>query len=224
MFGLKRYRIKLTYHEYVRPYLDIMFADIEYIVVQQQFTTSIKDFILLCEIKWKKRQKDVKERLSKLNEDLDVIDDITEIRTDKKITLCFIKGVHDPLYTDLFSKLTREFLTFIEYPFVAYEDHGLVTLVGTPKDTGRLIEAMRSFGSGIEVTAVTNYFTRDRGILSVLTEKQLEVLKLAHARGFFDHPRRITSRELSKKLGIAHTTLLTHIRKSQDRILSTLFA
>jgi len=223
MFGLKRFRVRLRYHEYVRPWLEIIFEDIDYIIVQQQFTTSIKDFILLCEITWKKRMKAPGEKLSKLKELIPAIDDITELRTDKRKTLCFIKGAHDPMYTDLFSKLTKEFLTFIEYPLIAREEFGVLTLVGTPRDTRRLISAMEEFGSGLEIIAVTNYYSRDRGILSVLTEKQQEILKHAYDNGFFTHPRQRSARELSEKAGIAHTTYLTHIRKSQARLLSALF-
>jgi predicted DNA binding protein len=223
MFGLKRFKIKLTYNEYVRPWLEILFMDIDHIVVQQQFTTSIKDFILLCEIRWKKREDTPHEKLMELKRRIPAIDDITELRTDGKSTLCFIIGAHDPIYIDLFSKLTKEYLTFIEYPLAAREDFGILTLVGTPKDTKRLISAMQDFGSDIEIIAVTNYFSRDRGILAVLTQKQQEVLKHAYDNGFFDHPRRISARELSKKAGIAHTTYLTHIRKSQNRILTALF-
>jgi hypothetical protein len=207
----------------VRNWLEILFEDIDYIIVQQQFTTSIKDFILLCEINWKKRIPAPQKRLQELKNKIPAIDDITEIRTDKKQTLCFIKGAHDPVYIELFSKLTKEYLTFIEYPLIAREDFGTLTLVGTPKDTKRLISAMQDFGSGIEVLAVTHYQTRDRGILSVLTEKQQEILKHALDNGFFDHPRKKSARELSTKAGIAHTTYLAHIRKSQERIFSALF-
>ena len=223
MFGLKRFKIKLTYNEYVRGWLEILFEDIDYIIVQQQFTTSIKDFILLCEINWKKHQRAPAEKLLRLKKQIPAIDDITELRTDKKQTLCFIKGAHDPIYIELFSKLTKEYSTFIEYPLIAREDHGILTLVGTPRDAKRLITAMQNFGSGIEVIAVTHYHTRDRGILAVLTEKQQEILKHAFDNGFFKHPRKKSARELSKKAGIAHTTYLTHIRKSHDRILSALF-
>lgn len=223
MFGLKRFKIKLHYNEFVRPYLEILFKDIDNIIVQQQFTTSIKDFLLLCEIRWKKRVRNAGEKLAQLNSDIDVIDDIIEIRTDGKKTLCFVKGIHAEMYTELFSYLTKEFLCFIEYPMTAKEEYGFITIVGTPEDVKRLMSEMLNFGTVMEIKAVTNYNTRDRGILAVLTEKQQDILKEAYDRGFFANPRQTTARDVSKKLGIAHTTFLTHIRKSQDRIFSALF-
>jgi hypothetical protein len=225
MFGLKRFRIRLNYHEIVRPWLKVLFKDIEQIIIQQQFTTSPKDFILLCEITWKSRFDDPQERLAVLKNKIEYFNDFTIIRSEKnkRLTLCFIKGIHDERYTELFMFSTVEFLCFIEFPIYIREEFGIVNLVGLPEDVNRLIEFMKEFGSTFEIIAVKNYYPRDIGILSVLTEKQLSVLKQAHKLGFFDHPRKISAREISKKLGIAHTTFLTHIRKSQKRLFSALF-
>jgi hypothetical protein len=212
----------------VKPWLEKMFRDIELIVIQQQFTTSLRDFILLCDITWKDKfnaPDKALENLTSLKEQIRYIDDIILIRSDlkRKRSLCFIKGIHDPAYTEIFSYTTKEFLCFIEYPVFIREAYGVVDLVGLPKDMDRLKKFMKEFGSDFEIVAVKNYWTRDRGILSVLTDKQITVLKQAYDRGFFDFPRKKSARDISKKIGIAHTTFLTHIRKSQNRIFSALF-
>lgn len=225
MFGLKRFRIRSRYHDIVRTRLQRTFRDIDQIIVQQQFTTSPKNFILLCEINWKERFGDFDDRLSELKNDVDVFDDITVINSDQeqKRTLCFLMGVHDPIYTELFIYTTQEFLCFIEFPIFLREEYGIMNLVGVPEDVDRLLAFMKEFGSGFEIMAVMNYSTRDRGLLASLTEKQLSVMKYAYEHGFFEHPRKTSARELANKLEIAHTTFLTHIRKSQQRILSVLF-
>ncbi len=223
MFGLKLFRIRLDYHAIAQPWLKEMFKNIEQVIIQQQFTTSPRDFILLCDITWNKTFKDIDENLSELVNEIPYIKDITEISSDKNRTLCFIKGIHDERYTELFLYTTKEFLCFIEYPILIKEKFGILNLVGVPKDVDRLVEFMKEFGSIFEIIAVKNYFPSDRGLLSVLTEKQLPVLKCAYELGFFDHPRKNGARSISKKLGIAHTTFLTHIRKSQNRLLSALF-
>lgn len=55
--------------------------------------------------------------------------------------------------------------------------------------------------------------------LSNLTQKQSEILKQAMQCGYFDSPRRVDSRELAKRIGIAQSTLLEHLRKAQTKIL-----
>ena len=116
-----------------------------------------------------------------------------------------------------------EFLCFIEYPLVAREDFGIISIVGVPRDVNKLIEFMKEFGSIFEIIAVTKYYSKDKGVLSVLTNKQLSVVDHAYKGGFFDHPRKSSSRVLAREFGIAHTTYLTHIRKSQNRIFGVLF-
>jgi hypothetical protein len=223
MFGLKSFRIKIHYHEIVRERINRLFEDIKQIIVRQQFTSSAKNFILLCEITWKNKNADPEKIFLGLIQDIDAIEDFTIIKTEREISLCFIKGVHDIRYTDLFAYTMNDFLCFIEFPLVAKEEFGIINLVGVPQDVERLIEFMKEFGSNFEVIAVTNYVPKDRGILSVLTDKQLAILKHAYTSGFFEHPRKMRARELVKKLGITHPTFLAHIRKSQKRILSGLF-
>ncbi len=223
MFGLKRFRIKIHYHKIVRSRIDRLFRDIEQIIVHQQFTTSPKDFILLCEITWKNKHSKPEIIFNDLIRDIDVIENFIIIKSEKNTSLCFIKGIHDPIYTDLFMYTMNEFLCFIEYPLVAKKEFGTINLVGIPQDVNRLIEYMKDFGSVFEIIAVTNYFSKDQGILSVLTDKQLSILKHAYHRGFFEHPRKNQSRKIAKELGIAHTTFLAHIRKSQKRIFNLVF-
>jgi predicted DNA binding protein len=118
---------------------------------------------------------------------------------------------------------TNEFLCFIEFPLIAEEEIGVINLVGVPDDVNRLIDFMKDFGSVFEIIAVTNYYSRDSGILSALTEKQLSVVDHAYNHGFFSHPRKTNARKIARDLGIAHTTFLTHIRKAQQRIFGVLF-
>jgi len=55
--------------------------------------------------------------------------------------------------------------------------------------------------------------------MSDLSPKQFQILKTAVESGYFDCPRRMNSRELAKQMGIAQSTFLEHLRKSQLKIL-----
>jgi predicted DNA binding protein len=57
-------------------------------------------------------------------------------------------------------------------------------------------------------------------IMSDLSPKQFQILKTAVESGYFDCPRRMDSRQLAKHMGIAQSTFLEHLRKSQLKILS----
>jgi hypothetical protein len=174
-------------------------------------------------VHWSQRVEDPQARLSEIAKGLEWFQEIIVISSERKSTLCFVKGIDDQLYTDLFLHTTKEYLCYIEYPVTAPRDHALINLIGPPKDVERLIEFVGEWGATFEVEAITDYHTKDRGVLTALTNKQLAALRLAHRKGFFDHPRRNDARELSAQMGIRHTTFLTHIRRGQKRMLDELF-
>lgn len=57
------------------------------------------------------------------------------------------------------------------------------------------------------------------GLVSDLTKKQLAILRAAIAAGYYATPRRVTTGELAKQLGIGQTTLSEHLRKAEGRLM-----
>ena len=60
--------------------------------------------------------------------------------------------------------------------------------------------------------------------LNTLTEKQRRILIAAYKLGYFDLPRRVSSRELSEKLGLHKSALAAHIRKAELRLLDAVLS
>lgn len=56
-----------------------------------------------------------------------------------------------------------------------------------------------------------------------LTSKQERVLKSALELGYFDYPKRVSTEELSKGLGIAPSTLNEILRRAEHRIIKVYF-
>jgi hypothetical protein len=222
MFGLKRFRIRTDYSSVIKPLVGALFTKVEKVVIIQQFTHSPEEFLMLLEVQWRSVVGDPANELKVLDERYKWITDITVVDHDGNRTLCFMTGKYDPTYVELFKFTTQEFKCFIEFPLIVTEDWGEGGIVGPPQEVERLIDFMKGWGAQQRIVSVREYFPQDRGILSVLTDAQLRSLKMAYSMGFFEDPRKHTAREVAKKLGIAHTTFLTHIRKSQERLLTEL--
>jgi len=59
-------------------------------------------------------------------------------------------------------------------------------------------------------------------LLDHLTKKQGEVLRVAYELGYYDVPRRITSEQLGRALGMRASTVVEHLRKSEKRLLDAI--
>ena len=57
-------------------------------------------------------------------------------------------------------------------------------------------------------------------ILSILTNNQKKILNSAKKFGYYDYPRRITSEELSEKIGINKDITLENLRKAEKLIIA----
>ena len=59
-------------------------------------------------------------------------------------------------------------------------------------------------------------------ILSALTERQREALTAAQRYGYYEYPRRISTEDLARKMGLTKTTLIEHLRKAENALVSNL--
>lgn len=68
--------------------------------------------------------------------------------------------------------------------------------------------------------------TRDQLVAQLvedLTEKQLRVLRVAHAAGYFAWPREATAEAIADRLDIATPTFSEHLRAAERKLLGSLF-
>ena len=61
---------------------------------------------------------------------------------------------------------------------------------------------------------------KECNILSNLSSNQKKILNSAKKYGYYDYPRKITSHELSEKIGINKETTLELLRKAEKLIFS----
>lgn len=61
------------------------------------------------------------------------------------------------------------------------------------------------------------------GLLEGLTEKQLRALRVAHANGYFEFPRRQQATDVAGKLGVTTPTFSQHLRIAQQKLLDEIF-
>jgi DNA-binding CsgD family transcriptional regulator len=107
-------------------------------------------------------------------------------------------------------------------PPLAFVEGGLrITVVGTHEMLQQALEELPE-ETHISVEQVGEYSPDDRNVLSLLTDRQLEVFETAVENGYYDIPRRATHEDIADALGCAPSTVDEHLRKAESRILTSL--
>jgi hypothetical protein len=105
-------------------------------------------------------------------------------------------------------------------PIVISEDKQIYSAIGGHKNLTRFIELMKQkVGKVVNMTFKKAVYQR-QDLLSVLTEKQKEIMITAHKNGYYDYPKKINTEGLAKKVSISRATMVQHLRKAESRILT----
>lgn len=110
----------------------------------------------------------------------------------------------------------------------------LMVSITVPESTNvrSVVQRLKSVYPAVELAARREQYDADHTTQSIrdhveesLTQRQQEVLHVAHQAGFFDWPRANNSKEVAEMLDIAQPTFLEHLRAAERKIIDyvTLF-
>lgn len=93
------------------------------------------------------------------------------------------------------------------------------TFIGPAQEGRRLIEGLGRAHIRHRVVSASDARFDPESPLNSLTERQCRVLRTAYRMGYYDRPRRVSSSELARRLGVATSTLVNHRLKGERRLL-----
>lgn len=115
---------------------------------------------------------------------------------------------------------------------VQIEDEEVNLVFRLPQDIG-VREFMEMFTSKYPEAEVVGRQNREQSLRQLsdveslveadLTDRQLEILKLAYRSGYFERPRQRTAEDLADDLEVTHPTVTRHLREAERKILSLIF-
>jgi predicted DNA binding protein len=109
-------------------------------------------------------------------------------------------------------------------PSLISEDRIIVSFISSQKDMMMFVELVKAhIGKVLNMTFKQSTYDK-KDLLSILTDKQREIMAAAYRYGYYDIPTGISSERLAEKVNISKPTLLEHLRKAERRILTELLA
>ena len=194
-----------------------LFDHFEEIVITNALIDSSKTFFVLAEVLWKGTP------------DMDLInrfeffDEVIEISHEGDNYVYMAIGRHLPIYSEIIEVMTTQFHCFIEYPLVYKRDYVFQQVVGKRENLKKYMDFLSDLGITFRVEYIKDYHIKGRALLSELTDRQYECMKMAHQNGYFDIPKKASLRKLAKKMKITHGAFSFHLRKAQKTINGALF-
>jgi hypothetical protein len=98
-----------------------------------------------------------------------------------------------------------------------------ISFLGNEKQVTDFMEKIDTLGIRYRVVLLADANFSPISPLNRLTEKQREVMMEAYKMGYYDIPRKITSEELAERLGLVGSTVVEHLRKAEQRLMTQLF-
>jgi predicted DNA binding protein len=96
------------------------------------------------------------------------------------------------------------------------------SFLGSELQIKEFMEKINAIGIKYRVVLLADADFSPVSVLNQLTQKQREVLIAAYKFGYYDIPRKITSEQLAKKLGLVDSTVVEHLRKAEQRLITHL--
>lgn len=115
---------------------------------------------------------------------------------------------------------------------VRVEDGTAHLVLHLPRETGvrDFVEMLEAKISDVDIVGRRNREEALRQLSDIeakigekLTERQLEMLKVAYHSGYFDQPRGRTAEEIAESIDVSHATVTRHLREAERRIFSMFF-
>lgn len=157
------------------------------------------------------------------------IEMLTVLSQDKNRYVCLIKTKAMMKVSALLgldhSKLEKEYSYDLVWdtPTIFTQDKLIMSVISTEENLRRFLHSI-TFAGRITKVSYTKATYTDDSFLSCLTEKQRQVLIAANKHGYYEYPRKITSEQLAKKVGLSKPTVVQHLRKAEIRLISHLLA
>jgi predicted DNA binding protein len=125
-----------------------------------------------------------------------------------------------------FKNLFKEFSLDLIYttPMILTEKKHTYSCIGDQEEILKFVELMKTKMGNVVNMQFQKAAYQKHDILSVLTDKQREILITAQKHGYYKYPRTIKSEELAKKIGISKNTTLEHLRKAEERLMENILA
>ena len=125
----------------------------------------------------------------------------------------------------LFKSLLNKVKTDVIWTTPTHWRNGKMTMacIGEGDEFKKILKGMKLFGT-VKNISYHKAVYQERNVLSLLTDKQKEIIIAAKRYGYYDYPRKIDAGGLAKMVVVSKATVVEHLRKAEGRLMGNILA
>lgn len=116
-------------------------------------------------------------------------------------------------------KFYYDYSTGFDYPFLLEKDKMVFTIIGEEENLKRCLSYLKRIDVDFRILSVSPFQFGETSLLDSLTERQRACLMLAYDEGFYEIPRKSSSKEMARRMGITHQAFIENLRKAERKIM-----
>jgi len=97
-------------------------------------------------------------------------------------------------------------------------------VIGNKKEISKFLQYAGKWSTMYKILGLTSLETKSESLVSRLTSKQKNALLFAHALGYYDIPRRVSSEDVSRHLNVDKSTVVEHLRKAERKLIADIIS
>ncbi|MHA1971341.1 MAG: helix-turn-helix domain-containing protein [Candidatus Hodarchaeales archaeon] len=150
---------------------------------------------------------------------------VTILNQTGNIVTCVMKQTRS---TGFFPFLKPGYWGFL-FPISVTKDKINIRILVQKNSVSTLIDSVKTLGVPYSIVGIRDIDMRNLEnadtllVRPKLTQRQLEILKFAEKKGFYESPRHISAQEISKHFGISITAVNKHLRDAEAKTVRFYF-
>jgi predicted DNA binding protein len=215
---MRKLTLQIKPHEMMREELKQMFEIIDSYEILESLKIDWEEGICIDLIEF-----NFKEGLS-INDVryIDRMEIISVLRSEGNKHTCLVKSREPEDSKDIFKEFDLDLI--YSTPFIISREKLTFSVIGDNKNLSRFIELIKTHAGTIENMSFKKAAYQKHDIISVLTDRQRDIIITAKKHGYYKYPRMINSGELAQKIGLSKGTTLEHLRKAEERLMENILA
>jgi len=146
---------------------------------------------------------------------------LSVLKSEGKKHTCLIKFLEPEDEKGSFKEF--DFDVIYTTPILMSKEKYVQSVIGDTESLNKFIEMNKKMGKVLNMSFTKAAYQR-HDIVSILTDKQKEILIAANKHGYYDYPKKINSQQLADKVNLSKPTLVQHLRKGEGRLMENIFS